>query len=197
MNPTAGGAASFPRGLRRRFPPGHGFGILAVVSGLAALGACSAVEDVLDPVHADAVAALGPEVFGLPKGPTHRPGQPCLTCHSGQGPGKSEFSVAGTVYKTKPSTEWLEGATVSLTDAEGTIRQLTTNQTGNCLIKKSEWTPVYPMRVKVSFGGVSIDMLTHVGRAGACADCHTDPARAASAGHVYLVADPANFPGGP
>jgi hypothetical protein len=84
-----------------------------------------------------------------------------------------------------------------LTDAEGTIRQLATNQTGNCLIKKSEWTPVYPMRVKVSFGGVSIDMLTHVGRAGACADCHTDPASAASAGHVYLVADPANFPGGP
>ena len=197
MNLAAPGAATLLRELRRMFAPAHGFAALAVFVGLAALGSCSAVQDVLDPVHADAVAALGPEVFGLPKGPTHRPGQPCLTCHSGQGPGKSEFSVAGTVYKTKLSTEWLEGATVTLTDAEGTIRQLTTNQTGNCLIKKSEWTPVYPMRVKVSFGGVSIDMLTHVGRSGACADCHTDPASAASAGHVYLVADPANFPGGP
>lgn len=167
---------------------------LAALAACAALGACSVVEDVLDPVHSQAVSALGPDTFGLHAGPTHRPGQPCLTCHGGQGPGKTEFSVAGTVYKTQPATEWLEGATVTLTDAAGTIRQFTTNQTGNFLVAKTDWTPVYPMRVKVSFSGASIDMVTHVGRAGACADCHTDPASSASAGHVYLVAKPADFP---
>jgi hypothetical protein len=170
---------------------------LAVLVALVALGACNVVEDVLDPVHAQAVSDLGPETFDLPKGPTHRPGQPCLTCHGGQGPGKPELSVAGTVYKTQPATEWLEGATVTLTDAAGTIRQLTTNRTGNCLIGKNDWTPVYPTLVKVSFGGVSIDMVTHVGRSGSCADCHTDPTSPASAGHVYLVANPADFPGAP
>jgi hypothetical protein len=170
---------------------------LAVLVAFAALGACNVVEDVLDPVHDQAVSALGPETFGLRKGPTHRPGQPCLTCHGGQGPGNPELSVAGTVYKTQPATEWLEGATVTLTDAAGTIRQLTTNRTGNCLIGKNEWTPVYPMRVKVSFGGVSIDMVTHVGRSGSCADCHTDPTSPTSAGHVYLVANPADFPAAP
>ena len=29
----------------------------------------------------------------------HRPGQPCLTCHGGKGPGHVEFSIAGTLYK--------------------------------------------------------------------------------------------------
>ena len=162
-----------------------------------ALVACNAVEDALDPVHAQAVAALGGETYGLGHGPTHRPGQPCLTCHGGQGPGKPELSIGGTVYKTQAASEWLEGATVTLTDAEGTIRQLTTNQTGNVLVEKNAWTPVFPLRASVSFAGVSIDMLTHVGRTGSCADCHTDPAGRASAGHIYLVVDPADFPGAP
>jgi hypothetical protein len=174
------------------FPPA-----VAVLVALASLGACNAVEDVLDPVHARAVAALGPETFGLEQGPTHRPGQPCLTCHGGQGPGSPELSVGGTVYETQAAMQWLEGAIVTLTDAKGMIKELTTNRTGNCLVRANEWRPVYPMRVSVSFGGVSIDMVTHVGRAGSCADCHTDPAGPASAGHVYLVATPADFPGSP
>jgi hypothetical protein len=171
--------------------------VLTALVTFAALGACSVVEDVLDPVHAQAVAALGPETFGLDKGPMHRPGQPCLTCHGGQGPASPELSVAGTVYETQPAIQWLETATVTLTDAKGTIRELKTNKTGNCLVRKDEWTPVYPMLVSVSFAGVTIDMVTHVGRSGSCADCHTDPAGPASAGHVYLVANPADFPGSP
>ena len=73
----------------------------------------------------------------------------------------------------------------------------TTNRTGNFYVSKDDWTPVYPMRVSVSFGGVQTDMKTHVGRAGSCANCHTDPAGPASAGHVYLVMDPSMFPGTP
>jgi hypothetical protein len=174
-----------------------GLAALAAFAALAALDACSTLEDVLDPVHSQAVSALGPDTFGLHAGPTHRPGQPCLTCHGGQGPGNPELSVAGTVYKTKPATDWLEGATVTLKDASGTIREVTTNQTGNFLIGKSDWTPVYPMLASVSFGGFSVDMETHVGRSGSCADCHTDPRNTSSAGHVYLVTDAADFPGAP
>src|SRR5207249_3431097 len=45
---------------------------------LAALGGAIACGD---PVHDDAVAALGPEAPGVRPGPTPRPGQPGLTCH--------------------------------------------------------------------------------------------------------------------
>jgi hypothetical protein len=179
---------------------GRIFPLVLLLLACAIPPACNVVEDALDPVHANAVEALGPETFGLHKGSTHRPGQPCLTCHGGLGPGQPELSIGGTVYKTKAAAaaaDWLPGATVILTDAEGTTRQLTTNETGNLLVRTSEWTPAYPLRVSVEYGGVTVDMLTHVGRAGSCADCHTDPAGPASAGHVYLVADPADFPGGP
>jgi hypothetical protein len=127
----------------------------------------------------------------------HRPGQPCLTCHGGLGPAHPELSVGGTAYETQPTTIALEGAVVTLTDAQGTMRALTTNRSGNFLVFKDDWTPVYPMHVSLAFGGVSIDMKTHVGRDGSCADCHTDPAGPASAGHVYLVLDPTDFPGAP
>lgn len=74
-----------------------------------------------DPVRSDAVAALGGEAPGVPHGPTHRPGQPCLLGHS-------NFAVAGTVF-------------------------------------------------------------TDVGRNGACASCHFDPAGRDSPGHVFAPAD--------
>jgi hypothetical protein len=86
---------------------------------------------------------------------------------------------------------------VTLIDGQGETRQFTTNRTGNFLVDAGAWRPIYPMRISVSYGGVSTEMLTHVGREGSCATCHSDPSGSASAGHVYLVADPAMFPGGP
>jgi hypothetical protein len=196
MKPLEREPSALPRASRARrlMAVGRRGSVLVTI---AMLGSCSVAEDFLDPVHAQAVSALGPETFGLDKGPTHRPGQPCLTCHGGQGPGSPDLSVAGTVYKTQTAADWLGGATVTLTDATGTSRRPTTNRTGNFLVTAGEWTPVYPMRVSVSFSGVSVDMLTHVGRSGSCADCHTDPASPASAGHVYLVVEPSDFPGAP
>ena len=60
---------------------------------LATLAACDT-----DPVHSSAVDALGPEVAGVPKGPYHRAGQPCVTCHGGEGPASQQFVMAGTVF---------------------------------------------------------------------------------------------------
>ena len=171
--------------------------LAAVAAMLAAMPACSVVEDVLDPVHAQQVSALGGDPSGQHNGPTHRPGQPCLVCHGGLGPGRPDLSVAGTIYRTSADTQALQGAVVTLTDAQGVIRQVTTNRTGNFLVDAQTWQPGYPLRVSVSYRGVSIDMKTHVGRDGSCATCHTDPAGQASAGHVYLVVDPATFPAPP
>jgi hypothetical protein len=134
--------------------------LLAMATALALFGACA------NPVHDDAVTALGPEAPGVPPGPTHRPGQPCLTCHGGQGPASEQFSIGGTAYETQrlplsdgapaPASAPLVGATVQLTDssslgdasdagAGNATQTTTTNSVGNFFILESDWAPVFPI----------------------------------------------------
>ena len=74
----------------RRDPQG-----LVVCAGLVfstiaiALGAC------VDETHELQVQALGGEAPGVPKGPLHRPGQPCLVCHGEAGPASPSSSSPG------------------------------------------------------------------------------------------------------
>ncbi len=108
-----------------------------------------------DPSHDDAVAALGPEDPAVPRGPTHRPGQPCLTCHGGSGPGGTTFSIGGTAYETQtlpladggasPPSAPLVGATVQLTDSLNSTFNTTTNSAGNFYIAKRDWAPTAPI----------------------------------------------------
>lgn len=125
----------------------------------------------LDPVHSDAVDALGPEAAGVREGPTHRPGQPCLTCHGGDGPGP-DFAVAGTVYATRNGTAPIEGVAVLLRDSTGTTRTAITNEVGNFYITAGEWTPAYPMFAELHYGDITKTMDTRIGRNGGCAECH-------------------------
>jgi hypothetical protein len=167
---------------------------IAVTASLVACLAGAAAVSCLDPQHESAVTAMGPETSGGP-GPTHRPGEPCLVCHGGSGPASSQFSVAGTVYQAQTNQTPLNGGTVKLTDANGSTFTATTNEAGNFYVEQGAWAPVYPMRVAVTFNGTEADMSTHVGRDGSCATCHYDPSGARTPGHVYLVLDPADFPG--
>lgn len=135
--------------------------------GLLALAGC------YDPVHLDAVAVLGPEAEGVPRGPEHRAGQPCTTCHGGDGPGSPEFAVAGTVFDVRGTSAALPGATVTITDAHGDVRALATNRVGNFYITKDQWSPAFPLRVAIDDGkGAHKEMLTTIGRSGSCATCH-------------------------
>lgn len=129
----------------------------------------------LDPVHSDAVAALGGEKTGEHPGPYHRAGQPCLTCHGGHGPGSPELSIAGTIYKTRTGTDALEGASVTVQDAAGSKRVFQTNRVGNFFVTKTEWDPVYPLFVRLDFDGKKKVMQTRIGGQGACAFCHNGP----------------------
>jgi hypothetical protein len=179
-----------------------------VAAVLAAL-ACACFQD---PVHDDEVAALGPEAKGVPPGPDHRPGQPCLACHGGSGPASVQFSIGGTAYLDErlpladggapPPSPPLDGATVSLTDSKGSTHTATTNKVGNFYITLAQWAPVAPI------GGVTYDasvpdlsraiqitqgtnlalMYSHVGRDGSCADCHFYPPGPLSPGPIYLTA---------
>jgi hypothetical protein len=160
-----------------------------VVPVLLAFAACA------DPVHDAEVAALGPENPSVPEGPLHRPGQPCLLCHS-------DFSVAGTVYNDDLVTP-LSGATVTLVDSTGSTTQATTNSAGNFFILASDWTPVFPIGSYEDDAGMPVfgvtvvgtdpnspsQMLTHIGRDGSCASCHFGAGPSTTTpGPVYVTA---------
>jgi hypothetical protein len=158
----------------------HPLLLLLPIGALA--GAC-------DPVHDDAVSALGAEAPGVRKGPLHRPGQPCRACHDGALGDPPEFSVAGTVFATPDALTPASGATVALLSQGATVSfTTTTNEAGNFYVQPSQYTPSYPMHVSVTYNGATVVMVSHVGRDGSCADCHTDPRGPASAGHIYAVA---------
>lgn len=173
-----------------------------VVTGVAAMAAL--VWACSDPLQSARVAALGDEHAGVSPGPTHRPGQPCLTCHGGSGPADVDFSVAGTIYQTAAvDSPPLAGATVTIFDATqladgGTPHTAITNAVGNFYIRADAWSPSFPLHdVAVSGAGIDTPTIMHtvVGRDGSCATCHFDPRGSGSHGHVYLVVDPADLPG--
>lgn len=152
---------------------------LVVALAGAAASAC-------DPIHTEAVDALGGEAPGVRRGPLHRPGQPCITCHDGAIGDPNEFSVAGTIFVNADSLTPAVGATVTLTNADGTQHALRTNQAGNFYASPSQLALAFPVRVKVSYQGTDVEMSSTIGRDGSCADCHTDPAGPGSAGHIYI-----------
>lgn len=153
-----------------------------------ALAAC------VDPVRSAEQSALGPEDPNVPRGEMHRPGQPCLVCHD-------DFAIAGTIYNEDLTTPF-DGAVVTLTDATGSQAQATTNAAGNFIIKKSDWTPVFPIGSYVGSDGTSVlgvtvvgddpnnpaQMVTAVGRNGSCAGCHFGSGHSSdSPGPVYVT----------
>jgi hypothetical protein len=144
-----------------------------------------------DPVHSDAVKNLGPEIAGIPKGEYHRAGQPCLTCHGGEGPAKQEFTVAGTIFygpANQGSPIGVGNAVVTLEDDTQAVFSVTTNCVGNFFIKPGDWPgggPHFPLLATISStipvpGSTGAEaqtyeapsMLSHIGRTGSCADCH-------------------------
>jgi len=154
---------------------------LALLSAL--LGACG------DPVHDRAVDELGPEVPGVPKGPLHRPGQPCVLCHSAAG-GDPPFSFAGTVYINAASATPIDGVEVHIVDSSGKKFSTVTNCAGNFIARPSEYSPDFPCWVSLRSGTVFREMDSPIYREGSCAACHSEPRGPSSAGHVFLIDDP-------
>ena len=161
-----------------------------LVAALSMLVGCN------DATHDQQVQALGDEVPGVEPGPLHRPGQPCLTCHGGIGPGSQQFSVAGTVVAVRSQSAPAVGAQVQIEDINGSFFMATTNEAGNFYVQVAEWQPTYPTQLQVSLAGLSQQMNTHVGRNGSCAACHTDPQGPTSPGSVYVAETASDIPEG-
>jgi hypothetical protein len=144
-----------------------------------------------DPVHDALVASLGPENPNVPPGPLHRPGQPCLACHGGEGPASLQFSVGGTVYAVRGQPEPAVGPCVQIEDIQGQYwTSAATNTVGNFFVAEADFAPVFPIRMALAScdsGFILQQMQTSAARDGSCADCHSNPTGPTSAGPVYLA----------
>jgi len=162
--------------------------IILVASLLAA--ACS------DPVHDADVDALGGEAAGVPKGPTHRPGQPCLTCHGGDGPASFVMSVAGTVYTHLSGRTPARNAVVRVLDANERTYETRTNEVGNFWVPAVEFEPAFPATaaLTLTLGTITYPrvMQTTMRLDGSCNGCHSGPQRASSPGQLFVLPDSVN-----
>jgi hypothetical protein len=172
--------------------------VRAFFVGFAVCGAAMPVA-CADPVHDDLVDSLGPEAAGVPPGPLHRPGQPCLACHGGEGPASLQFSVGGTIYAVRGEPAPAVGAAVQIEDIDGNYWTSNTNSAGNFFVELAHFAPTYPIRMEVVSSGGSITqrMQTYAGRSGSCADCHTSRADPQSPGPIYLGISVSNDGGTP
>jgi hypothetical protein len=157
-------------------------GVVAFAFALAASAGC-------DPVHDHAVTDLGDETPGVRRGPLHRPGQPCIVCHDGALGDPRAFTVAGTIFVDQSSLSAASGAVVTMQDHDGKTFESTANEAGNFYVSPQEFTPTYPMKVAVTYGGTTVKMVSLVGRNGSCSGCHTDPGSPSSPGHVFIPAN--------
>jgi hypothetical protein len=147
-----------------------------------------------DPTRALAVTGLGPELEGVPIGPLHRPGQPCLTCHDGAT--ARAFSVAGTVYHALDSESPSPGALVRLADDAGGRSVAAANCAGNFFLSPEDFTPIYPLWVSLTLGTHDIAMDSPINGDGSCAGCHATTPSPRSPGRVYVFESAAEAPTG-
>jgi hypothetical protein len=140
-----------------------------------------------DPLHDAAVDALGPEDPAVPEGPLHRPGQPCLVCHGGEGPAEKEFAVAGTVYAGPNDPTPVPGAIVEVIGNNLRSGTASANCAGNFFIAVDDFTLVLPATTTVA-GAASKPMLTLLNRTGSCNDCHRGDPGPDSPGRVWAPA---------
>lgn len=99
------------------------------------------------------------------------PGTDCLACHvDGGRAADAPLTAAGTVFAAEDCPDVVEGATVTLTDAQGVTITLTTGPTGNFSTDVA-LTPPLSVRVETPAGAREMGMAAP---SGACGSCHVD-----------------------
>lgn len=129
--------------------------------------------------------ACGPDELCDGEGGEMLPGSDCLACHSAgnlpddkaaapkaSSDGEDEeelFTAAGTVFADLDGTAPLSGAIVRITDADGAVVELTTNDVGNFYTS----TPLTaPLSAEIEVDGEIVEMDTTPDE-GACNSCHS------------------------
>ncbi|MFO0675581.1 MAG: hypothetical protein U0169_03545 [Polyangiaceae bacterium] len=145
----------------------HAFA-LGMVSLAVAAGSFACGDYVTDKL----VERQGDETPGYPVGEFHRPGQQCSACHGQNGSAKPEFTVSGTIFSGPQSLVGVDSVEVQMTDAVGTRYIAKTNCVGNFFVKPDEWSPKFPILVRIKKGFTAVQMQSPIGREGSCAGCH-------------------------
>lgn len=125
-----------------------------------------------DPVPQQIIDDLGPEV-GTPSA-THRPGQPCLVCHSDYEGAKPAFAVAGTIFSRAAdgTIAPAAGVNVIISDSAAGLRKACTNAAGNFFVQRDDWLDItFPLNAQAD----NRAMTSLIGRDGSCASCHKLP----------------------
>jgi hypothetical protein len=157
-------------------PPMPALAPIALVGGFVFVGAL--LTGCTDPVRDAEIEALGPEAPGVTPNADHRPGQPCLHCHSPGGPAESKrFAVAGTVFKRATGPEGADAVTVQFIDAKGNAPVVApeTGPTGNFYVPFQDWPDLaFPFRTGVyeDLDKLRRPMLSLIGREPSCNWCH-------------------------
>lgn len=160
---------------------------LALAAASAILGGCG------NPAVDARVELLGEEVAGVEPSAYHRPGQPCVLCHSQYGGAEPEMSIGGTVYATRDDTIPANNVAVVLVDAAGTSPNVAvkTNCAGNFFVTKDQWDPTYPVYAEIQFRLPDAEsdkraaMGTWIQRDGSCSTCHLGDRNQGSAGRIF------------
>lgn len=165
----------------------------------ALLAASLAGMTCVSPAQDDIIESLGPEKSGIPEGPFHRYGQPCLACHGGYGPGSPLFEFGGTVFATPQDDIPVSAVTVTVTDANGVVKTAVSNCAGNFYSPAADDHLVFPLRAEVSCelplpeGADPMTtpkqirrsvMQTRIDRDGSCASCHDGNPSPSSPGRI-------------
>lgn len=150
--------------------------VAAVSSGALSVGAIALTAlspgCTYDPVPQATIDRL-PEEEGEPSA-SHRPGEPCVACHSAYEGADPPLAIGGTVYTidANGNLAGAPGVLVLVSDAEGDSRKACTNDSGNFFVEREKWPdPFFPLQVQAG----SRTMQSIVGRDGSCASCHTLP----------------------
>jgi hypothetical protein len=102
------------------------------------------------------------------------------------------------VYATVAGDQPVQGARVTMTDANGDVYVSETNCAGNFFVRSESRKPRFPLMMDVSYGTQQIKMESPVQRESSCATCHALEKSNSSPGAVYLWSDapPAGVKGG-
>lgn len=116
-----------------------------------------------------------PAVDRSKPGPLMRSGENCLSCHrTGGQAGNKVWSAAGTVFTSATSAqdEGVEGATITIEDANGKTVNLESNAVGNFYTAEPL---VKPLQMRIAYQGKSAAMPIPLNADGACNACHSHP----------------------
>jgi hypothetical protein len=146
--------------------------LFKVLRGSLIVGAPALLIWCVDPVPDNLVKEQGTELDGYPVGEFHRPGQVCSACHKEHGQADTVFTVAGTIFAAPDDLRGVEAAEVQLTDSVGTQYIAKTNCVGNFFVTPDQWSPKFPILVRVHKGQTALQMKGPIAREASCNACH-------------------------